>query len=84
MPSTQYSVYVIAVRLIGKSEILEGSRSITATAKTASTRTVQGNVLIFQFRLWYAHILKHIVYNRYSSKVTKLFNYSAVMHTVYH
>ena len=61
MPSTQYSVYVIVVRLIGESEILEGSKSITATAKTLSTRTVQGNVLIFQFRLWYAHILKHSV-----------------------
>ena len=38
-PSTQYSVHVITVRLIG---ILKGYRSAIATAKTLSTPNVQG------------------------------------------
>ena len=40
-PSTQYSIHVTAVRLIGD-EILEGNSSITVSAKTLFTRTVQG------------------------------------------
>ena len=79
-PSTQYGVYVIAVRLIGKSEILEGSRSITATAKTLSTNTVQGKCT--HNSIWTV-VCTHFsdivyIYIRYSGKVTKLFNYSAV------
>ena len=42
-PSTQYSVHVITVRLIGETnEILKGYRSVIATAKTLSTPNVQG------------------------------------------
>ena len=41
--STQYSIYVSAVRFIGENnEILKGSRSIVTAAKTLSTRNVQG------------------------------------------
>ena len=40
-PSTQYSIHVTAVRLIGD-EILEGNSSIKVSAKTLSSRTVQG------------------------------------------
>ena len=40
-PSTQYSIHVTAVRLIGD-EILEGNSSVTVSAKTLFTRTIQG------------------------------------------
>ena len=38
-PSTQYSIYVTAVRLVGANEtILEGKNSTTATVKTLSKK----------------------------------------------
>ena len=40
-PSTQYSIYVTAVRLIGD-EILEGSSSVTVSAMTLFTSADQG------------------------------------------
>ena len=40
-PSTQYSIRVTAVRLIGD-EILEGSSSITVSVTTSFTSTDQG------------------------------------------
>ena len=43
-PSTQYSIHVRAVRLIGESdEILEGYSSNTVNVKTLFTKTVAGD-----------------------------------------
>ena len=44
-PSTQYSIHVTAVRLIGN-KILEGNSSITVSGKTLFTRTVQGMYIV--------------------------------------
>ena len=41
-PSTQYNVYVRAVRLIGITHKLLGSSSATASAKTLSIKTTKG------------------------------------------
>ena len=41
-PSTQYSIHVRAVKLIGN-KILEGNGSVTVSAKTLFTRTAQGS-----------------------------------------
>ena len=43
-PSTQYSIHVRAVKLIGDI-ILEGNNSITVGAKTLFTRTAQGSYI---------------------------------------
>jgi len=54
-PSTQYNIYVRAVRLIGvNEEILEGNSSVMATAKTLGKETmytVHNNIIII-----HAHI----------------------------
>ena len=42
-PSTQYSVHVITVRVIGETnEILKGYRSVIATAKTLGKKLYYG------------------------------------------
>ena len=64
--STRYSIYVRAVRFIGESnEILEGSKSVTATTKTLSTTNVQGNIIKFITSTYTDLLLLYVCITKY-------------------
>ena len=58
-PSTQYSIYVITVRLIRETnETLKGNRSVTATSKTLGKECIllSASLLIIQLSFYKHHI----------------------------